>query len=206
MLRFAKSDASYSVEATATEALGKQASSDAIVAQLVENAKRQSYRDQLRTNAINALAALEEPVAMKLAMQLGEYGQPFRSRSTGIEAVGRIGKNLEDKDDARKYLLGLINDPQDRPAISAMRALGELGDEAALSDLKSLSQSSARLTRREAASAAIDAISKKAPSESAKVRSLRERIEALERANDESKRARSSRDGETKDLIPTTQP
>ncbi|MBC8106609.1 MAG: HEAT repeat domain-containing protein [Anaerolineae bacterium] len=205
LLRFAKSDPTYTVEATATDALGKQASSEAIVAQLLANAKRTSFRDQLRVNAINALAALEEPEAIKLAMELGEYGQPFRSRGNGIEAVGKIAKNLEKKDEARKYLLALINDPQDRPALAAIRALGELGDDAAIAELKALSQSSAKKQRREAASAAIDTISKKAPTESAKVRSLRERIEALEKASDDAKRARS-RDNETKDLAPATQP
>ncbi|CAN5482933.1 M1 family aminopeptidase [soil metagenome] len=58
LLRFAKSDPSYNVEATATEALGKQESTDAIVERLTGNAKRDSYRDQLRVNAINALANL----------------------------------------------------------------------------------------------------------------------------------------------------
>ena len=205
LLRFAKSDPTYTVETTATEALGKQASSEAIVAQLMENAKRKSFRDQLRINAIKALAALEEPDAMKLAMELGEYGQPFRSRANGIEAVGKIGKTLEKKDDARKYLLALINDPMDRPAMAAIRALGELGDEGAIKELKALSQSSAKQQRREAASAAVDVISKNAPTESAKVRSLRERIEALEKASDDARRARS-RDNETKDLVPATQP
>ncbi|CAN5482780.1 hypothetical protein BH09PLA1_BH09PLA1_02030 [soil metagenome] len=142
---------------------------------------------------------------MKLAMALGEYGQPFRSRSSGIEAVGKIGKRMDEKDAARKYLLALISDPQDRPALAAIRALGELGDEAAIADLKSLSQSSAATARREAASSAIDSISKKAPTESAKVRSLRERIEALEKANDDAKRTRS-REGESKDPVPATQP
>jgi HEAT repeat protein len=85
-----------------------------------------------------------------------------------------------------------------------MRALGALGDEAAIPELKALANSSARPSRREAASAAIDTISKQAATESAKVKSLRERIEALERANDEAKRAK--RDTETKDLVPATQP
>jgi aminopeptidase N len=205
LLRFAKSDPAFGVEAVATELLGKQVSSDAIVKQLLENADRKSYRDQLRVNAINALAALEEPAALKLAMKLGEYGQPFRSRGQGIEAVGKIAKNLEKKDEARKYLLGLINDPQDRPATAAMRALGELGDEKAIDDLKSLANSSATKARRDAAQSAIDAISRHESSESAKMRTLRERIEALERAADESKRIKP-REGESKDAAPATQP
>jgi HEAT repeat protein len=205
LLRFAKSDPAGGVEMAATDALGNQERTDAIVARLMENAKRPSYRDQLRENAIRALADLEEPSALQLAMELGSYGQPSLTRPSGIEAVAKIAKNLEDKSAARKYLLGLTSDPQERAAITAIRALGELGDDAAVPELESLAQSSAPRRFRDTARSAIDAIEKKAPTESAKLKSLRERIEAIEKASDEAKKLRS-RDGEARDLVPATQP
>ena len=133
LLRFAKSDPTYTVEATATErsASRHQARRSSRSSWPTRNASH--IEISFASTRSTRLANLEEPNALKLAMELGEYGQPFRSRGSGIEAVGKIAKNLEKKDEARKYLLALINDPQDRPALAAIRALGELGDDAAVS-------------------------------------------------------------------------
>src|SRR5689334_6627316 len=158
LIRFARSDPTYTVEAIATEALGKQNQTDGIVETLIANAKKPSYRDQIRTNAVEALGELSAARGLALAMDLGSYGQPFRSRPTGISAVAKIGRSLDKKDDARQFLLKLLDDPQDRSASAAIRALGELGDDKAIPRLHAFADSSARKSLRDEAKSAIDAI------------------------------------------------
>jgi aminopeptidase N len=202
LLRFAKSDETYTVEAAASEALGKQDVSDQIVEALIANCAKPSYRDQIRTSAVKSLADLGAERGLQPAMALAGYGQPFRSRPMGIEAVGKIGETLDKKDEPRKFLLGLVNDPQDRAAVAAIRALGELGDEKAIGELKTIADGSAPQQQRDAARSAIDAINKKS-GETATVKSLRERIESLEKSRAESEKHKTTLE-ETKDRDTST--
>jgi aminopeptidase N len=204
LIRFAKSDPTYTIEAIATAALGKQTQTDQIVQTLMANAKKPSYRDQIRSNAVEALGALSAAGGLTLAMDLGAYGQPFRSRPTGIAAVAKIAHSHEKKDDARQFFLKLLDDPQERSASAAIRALGELGDDKAIPQLKALADGSARKNLRDEARNAIDAINSR-QGESGTVKGLRERIEALEKARAESEKHTATR-GETKDQSPATAP
>src|SRR5262249_35870746 len=113
-------------------------------------------------------------------------------------------RTLDKKDDARQFLLKLLDDPQDRSASAAIRALGELGDDKALPRLKAFADGSARKELRDAARSAIDAIHGK-QGESAAVKGLRERIESLEKARAESEKHPSGA-GETKQQLSTTAP
>jgi aminopeptidase N len=204
LIRFAKSDPTYTVEAFATRALGKQDMTDEVVEALIANAKKPSFRDQIRGNAVEALGALGAARGLALAQETAAYGQPFRTRPGAIAAVAKIARTLDKKDDARQFLLKLLDDPQQRSASAAIRALGELGDDKAISRLKAFADSSARKDLRDEARSAIDAIHGK-QGESAAVKGLRERIEALEKVRAESEK-RLSGAGETKQQLPTTLP
>jgi len=185
LLRFAQGDPSYAVESEASKALGKQDPTDEVVSALVANAQKQSWRDQIRSAAVEALGNLGDARGIEPSMKLAAYGQPFRSRSTGCEALGKIARSVDERqrDEIRKFLVGLIRDPQERPARAAITALGAGGDDRALVDLRKFADSSAPEELRQAARGAIDAINAKG-GESATVRGLRERIEALERNRD----------------------
>jgi aminopeptidase N len=187
LLRFAKSDPTYTIEAVASTALGKQEPTDEIVQTLLANTRKTpSFQDQIRTSAVEALAELGDQRGLAPAMELARYGQPYRSRESAIEAIGTLGAALDDDEaieKARKFLVSLLNDPQDRSAVAAIRALGAMGDEAAVPDLQRVADGSARKQHRDEAKSAIDSINRGA-GESATVRSLRERIESLERARE----------------------
>ncbi|MGH7176362.1 MAG: M1 family aminopeptidase [Tepidisphaeraceae bacterium] len=181
LLRFASHDETYTIEAAASAALGKQRATDEIVRVLIENTKKPSYRDQIRTSAVAALAELADARGMAPAMQLSAYGMPFRSRSSGIEAVGKISRDMDKKDEARDFLVALLGDPQNRAIDSAIRALGDLGDERAIPALQAFVGGSALDYQRTAARESIDAISKR-NGETAALRDLRTRVEKLEKA------------------------
>ncbi|MFO0839103.1 MAG: M1 family aminopeptidase [Phycisphaerae bacterium] len=187
MLRLAKGDAAYGVEAAATGALGRQEPSEEIIATLLANSQKPSQGDQIRQAAVRALADLDEKRGLEPAMRAGAYGQPYHSRPTGIDAVGRIGRKLDDKKAARDFLVALIDDPQDNAAETAIRALGTLDDEEAIGPLERLAAGSTRKARRDAARGAIDAIRGK-HGEDTVVRELRERVKRLEDARTELER------------------
>ena len=202
LARFAHADPSYAVEAEASKALGKQDPTDDVLDALVANADKKSWRDQIRTAAVEALGNLGDARGIEPSMKLASYGQPFRSRSTGFEALGKLARGVDEKqrDEIRRFLLPLTRDPQERSARAAINALGAAGDERALDDLRRIADSSAPEELRQAARGAIDAINAKS-GESTTVRSLRERIEALERDRDDRRR-----DGVAEDKVPATAP
>lgn len=184
LLRFAKSDPGYAVEAEASKSLGHQEPTDEVIQVLLVNANKSSWRDQIRTAAIEALGQLGDPRGIKPATELASYGQPFRSRSTGIEALAKLGREDEpSRDEIRMFLITLLHDPQERASRAAISALGELRDEKAIPDLEKLANSSAPKDQRDRARAAIDTI-RKGGGESETVRGLRERVEALEKDRD----------------------
>src|SRR5205823_5647851 len=144
-----------------------------------------SYRDQIRTSAVAALADLGDARGIEPAKKLASPSEGYRTRPRGIEALGKLGAGHDAKvrDDVRKFLLPLIHDPIDRAAEAAIRALGELGDEKPVDELQNFADSAAKKDLRQRARDAIDKIQKKT-SESATVKDLRERIERLEKARE----------------------
>jgi aminopeptidase N len=181
LLRYAKSDPAYDVEAEASTGLGLQDRTDEIVQQLLANCETKSYRDQIRIAAVEALANLGDPRGIEPAKKLASPASGYRARPRGIAALAKLAQGQDQKirDDVRKFLLPMIHDPIDRAAGAAIRALGELGDEKAVDELQRFAESSADEHLRKDAREAIDAIHKKT-GESATVKDLRQRIERLE--------------------------
>jgi aminopeptidase N len=177
--RIAARDASYAVEAEATQALGGQSPDDANVDVLLANAKKLAPRDQVRVAAVRALGQLGDPRGLDAALGVAAYGQPFRSRPAGVDAVGEIGKDASVRAKARDALIAMLQDVQDRPRRNVIRALGTLGDAKALPELRKIADGPDEANAK-AAQDAIDAITK-ATGDSAVIRDLRDRIERLER-------------------------
>jgi aminopeptidase N len=186
LLRFAAGDPSYNVEASATEALGSEDPTPAVIDQLLANTKKLAYRDQVRSAAIGALAALGAPEGIDPAMQAAAYGQPFRLRPTAIAALGKIGAALPDANDPRRktirlFLVKAMNDELDRVSVAAIRALGDMADPKALPDLQRFADGSAMPNRLREARSAIDAINN-TNGQNAVITDLRTRVELLEKS------------------------
>lgn len=151
LLRFARHDATYTVEAAAARALGNQEPSEAVLSTLLETCRRPSWNDQFETAAVEALGTLGDPRGLEAAQHLARYGRPYRSRPAGIAAIGKIGGEESVRDEARRFLIDLLNDPQDRAVNAAIDALGSWGDASALAALEQYAEHTAYADRRQRA-------------------------------------------------------
>ena len=158
LLRFAKRDLTYSVEAAASSGLGNQDATDEIVETLLVNCKKPSWNDQIETAAVAALAQLGDPRGVEAARNLARYGRPYRSRPSGIAALGQLGRDESVRKDVRRVLVKLLYDPQDKSALAAIDALKAMGDEEAIPALEKYAESSAPADRRRRAEEAIKII------------------------------------------------
>ncbi len=174
--------------------LAHQDVGDAVIAALVSAAQRTSFDDRIRKAAVSALGDLADARGIDAARSLAAYGAPYRSRSTGIEALARIGRaNPTLKGDVRRFLEPLLNDPQDKPANSVPGALGRLGDADAIAALQAFADGAADDGRRRRARSAIDTLNRE-QGDSEVIRDLRERIDRLEQYRREQERDREAKD------------
>lgn len=194
LARFAKSDPSYGVEESATEALGDaRAASAADI--ILANLTRPTRYDRLTLSSLNALADLEDPRGLDAAMKLAAYGNRFRTRPQAIRLVGRFGRMSDDagKAKARAFLEKLLDDSQPMAVRAAISALGELGDEKSISALQARAKSGrggGRITQEEIArevDTALNSIRSK-QQEPAAVKSLRDDVEKMKKQNDDLRR------------------
>lgn len=194
IVRFAKADPAYGVEAAATRALGDaHAVSSADV--LLANRDRPSRYDRLKLAALDALADIEDARGLDAAMKAGAYGARFRTRPQAIRIVGRLARTLEGakRKQAREYLVRLLNDEQPPAVRAAVSALRELGDEEAIDPLQrrsAVGRGGGRLPRerlKEEIDRAIGEIRSKRR-ESSAVRDLRKEVEKLRKDVDELRR------------------
>ena len=194
LIRFAKRDATYTVEAEASEGLGRQSPTDEIVEVLLANTRKSSGRDEIASAAVKALAQLDDPRAVDPAIALAAYGAPVFGRPAAITALGQFGQRESVRDRVRVVLLDLIHDPMFRSQVAALNALGELGDEKAIPALQAFASGSAPEERRDLARRAIDRIAKKS-GDSDVVRDLRSRIEKLEKQREDVEKRLSQAEG-----------
>jgi aminopeptidase N len=179
LLRYARDGASSQIIEAACGALGKQDPTDEIVNTLLADSERASRDDIVQKAAVSALAALGDSRGLAAARKLAAYGSPYRARSTGISALGRLGETLDDKRAVRETLEALLNDPQDKAAGAVAGALGRLGDPEAVAALQQFAASAAPERLRRQARNAIDKLNDKTGS-AAVIRDLRDRIRELE--------------------------
>jgi HEAT repeat protein len=185
LIRFAKQDPSINVQATATAGLGGQSPDDAVDAILLENATTPAFRDLLRTSALRALVGLHDEKGIEPAERMASYGQPYRTRPRAIDALGKLGANLDKdkRDPICRFLIKLLDDPTESAQYAAAAALGALGDDLAKPALQAFADGSGLDKDKAVARGALDALAK-ANGESDSVKDLRERVEALEKARE----------------------
>lgn len=187
LLRFAREDATYTVEATATDALANQLYTPEIRETLLRNAEKPSHGEVIREAAVRTLARFEERAGIEAAQRLAAYGQPDRSRPIGIDALARLARRLDrDKPEdrarrreIREYLISLLADPHERSVNAAIDALATLGDEEAVGALELLAGGAVPEGRKAAARNARDRI-RSAQGESAVIADLQARVRKLE--------------------------
>jgi aminopeptidase N len=143
----AATDPSYATRAAAIDALAAHEAREhaSLVADL---AHVTSQYDQVRTAALEALIAFDDPRGLDLGIRYSAYGEPDRSRPVAIRAVGRLAHH--DRDRAVAHLIALLDDPERRSVAAAGSALARLGDPRAVDAVRALSEThpSPRLRRQ----------------------------------------------------------
>jgi aminopeptidase N len=146
-----RGDPSLFVEAEACLALGKTRSRRAAAA-LRQAVDRESYRDLIRRNVYLGLAALRDDGALDLLREGAAYGRVLGGRRAAIEGMADLVKGRRDRQarDVRELCEELLRDPDFLVQLSAIDALDEIGDPAAIPELEALAARTldGRLRRR----------------------------------------------------------
>lgn len=135
--RLAESDASYHVEAAATEALGGMHGFD-VLTTVLANAEKRSHSEVIRTAALKALGELGAAEGVAVAKRYASRGVHERLRPEAVKALGRLARLEEYEEDIRRFLIDLLNDDQHWTVEAAAEALIGLGDDAAVGAIRSL--------------------------------------------------------------------
>jgi aminopeptidase N len=124
----------YGPVAEAIRSLAKSKAADAreLAKSLLE---RESYGEQIRTGAIEALAECGGPEALATARDWTRYGKPPQARVAAVAAVARLVKDEHDKDEAVQLLVDLLDDPYLRAREGAVKALVKLRSPSAVEPL-----------------------------------------------------------------------
>ena len=85
--------------------------------------------------ALTTLARLDSTQAVTAALGRVRYGQDNSTRFSSLGILRRYGTG---RSDVLSTLQTLLNDPNERMKISAIRALGDLGDASVLPSLEAL--------------------------------------------------------------------
>lgn len=179
LLRFARKDPCYSIEAAASSALGRQARTDESIEVLKANLKKPSDHEQIRMAAIGALAELNEPAAVDAAIEMSQRIQPQFLRNNALGILGGLGKLESEKKRIYDHLVGLLDEPNDRNLPPVIRALGALGNDDAQPILQRIADGAASEPVKRAAEAALNALRDK-NAKTAEVKSLQVKIAELE--------------------------
>jgi len=184
--RVVQSDPSYSVVGAAIQSTGKTAGKRGLeIIQL--GLAKESFRDQIRRSALSALADLEDPKNLHLVYPFAAAGTYYETRETALEALGRLGGELDKKDGRRKKVRKELEQSIQSSviqvqlsAVSGLRALGETDAIPALQRIAKSPQHSEVIRR---AKEAIRTLKADPDSDENKHRAVLERLDDLEKKN-----------------------
>ncbi|MDX2042854.1 MAG: M1 family aminopeptidase [Acidobacteriota bacterium] len=148
---------SYFATVAAVRALagiGSDKAFDAMKAALT----RTSWQEVITAAVFHGINQAKDKRGVDLALDHSKYGQPVPIRVAAIGCLGTLGKELQKEDKAEKivdHLIELTKDKHIRARVSAIRALGKVGDKRGLPALRE-AQASECLDQLKAA--AMDAI------------------------------------------------
>ncbi len=108
---------------------------------LLDALQSQSFRGLRAAAAVSSLNKLKDASHVPALIELATTRQndyPSREFGSVLSTLAECAKHMDDTTDARDTLLSLINHPKQSIKISAIRALGILGDEKAAAVLETL--------------------------------------------------------------------
>lgn len=118
LTRTLESDPSYAVRAEAARALGRLAHTDALPL-ILAAAETDSQHDQIRQAALDALASLDHPDGLPVAIRHTRYGVLPRTRPAAVRALAALSHH--DPEPSLDLLISLLDDRE----VRTIRAAGE---------------------------------------------------------------------------------
>jgi aminopeptidase N len=106
---------------------------------LIKYLNSESFRNELAGAAVGAIRTHDDPSLLPpLIEALTKRSAAFRTGglSQGLDTVGYLARNEENKDAAREFLVSHLDDKIERVQLAAMRSLGTLGDPKAIGPLE----------------------------------------------------------------------
>ncbi len=154
---------------------------DEIAGALVAALSQESFHEQVRGSALRALAKVDPARAWEPARRLARYGAPIDSRGEALDALVTIAEHdPAHRDEVRKLLEGYLDDPYYSLEEHAFRALGMLGDPAALPAIARRAWLESDSRQKRNAQKAAERIEAK-QAQGREDQALRDRVEQLER-------------------------
>jgi aminopeptidase N len=175
------------VEIAAVSALGRLRANAALIEQslkALQSAARKPTRRAVRSAALRALAALDDPRSYATVVELAQPGHNDELRSQVIPILGRLGRHDDLRDRTREILTAWLYDPDRSAQAAAVASLGALGDPRAIADLKRIHNSVRDESLRKAAQRAVEAIQRPENPKQATT-ALIQQLGAIEKQNQE---------------------
>ena len=112
---------------------------------------------------MDAARAREDATFLPLMQQVIEQDVAFPSKTLpgALDAVAYLGKDLEDRQQVRDFLIGYLNHPREKVQIAAINALGTLGDPATMDAVRAFHRGPKGDRKKKAAVEALKKIRKK---------------------------------------------
>ncbi len=181
-----KAEKNPAIAATAIRALGRfhGPQSRELILQYLDS---DSFRNELADAAVAAIRMQDDPsFAAPLVNMLREKRAAFTSKGFGeaLQTLAHVSRDLDNKTDASKIILGQLNNPKEFVQIAAIRALGSLQDPSTAAVLESLAEKDRSDRVAESARKSLEEIQKKTPIVPAEIAELRKQVTSLRAAND----------------------
>ncbi|NQV35376.1 MAG: HEAT repeat domain-containing protein [Phycisphaeraceae bacterium] len=191
LLAIARDESNSGLAAAAISNLGRYHDKD-IPPILLDALSSRSYRDIRATAAVSSFNKLKDVAYVPALIELATTRQndyPSREFGSVLSTLAVCAKHMDDTTDARDTLLSLINHPKRSLRISAIRALGVLGDKKAAAVLETLAFKQRQVNGKtdpvqRAAQTALQQVQKNMPlAAPEEVVELRKNVKTLEQNN-----------------------
>ena len=162
LLAIVQNETNPDIVADAIRPLGKYTGSD-VAAQIQRLLQVESYDNAVAAAAMDAARAREDATFLPLMQQVIEQDVAFPSKTLpgALDAVAYLGKDLEDRQQVRDFLIGYLNHPREKVQIAAINALGTLGDPATMDAVRAFHRGPKGDRKKKAAAEALKKIRKK---------------------------------------------
>ncbi|UCD37331.1 MAG: HEAT repeat domain-containing protein, partial [Fidelibacterota bacterium] len=150
-----RNDSSYYVQAAAVKSTAKLATASAYDL-CVEALGIPSHKEVIREAALTGLAKLGNPEGLDYILDWTRYGRPSEARTSAIRALAHLAPFTPKRQkEIRDSLTNLLGDPQFTVRLAAIRALGKIGNPAAIPSLKASIEREAHFRQQNAARQAL---------------------------------------------------